>query len=117
MKMNQHQITKHTFILFICICLTSCLNNVQESFEEIPVNDCATETFAAKVKPIIDANCVQCHGTGGNSPNLTTYSSISANAAKVKSEVESRRMPQGFSLSNDDIKSIVCWVNEGAKNN
>ncbi len=107
-------------LISITLFLSSCLNNVEENSnieEEVEVDACLEITFATNVKPIIDANCIQCHGTGGNSPNLTSYNSISANSGSVKAEVVSRRMPQGFSLSQEDIDAIVCWVDSGAINN
>ena len=104
----------------LVILFTSCLTNVEE--EEMnnidPGNDpCMSITFSANVKPIIDANCVQCHGNGGNFPNLTTYNGVSSNAGLVKSEVVSRSMPQGSSLTQSEIDAISCWVDAGALDN
>tara|TARA_R100000789_G_scaffold93216_1_gene92244 strand:- start:427 stop:783 length:357 start_codon:yes stop_codon:yes gene_type:complete len=106
-------------ILLISVFFTSCLTNVEESIiDELPDEDpCATITYNVHVKPIIDANCVQCHGTGGNFPNLTTYNGTSANAGIVKAETVSRRMPQGGSLTSAEIEAISCWVDSGALNN
>lgn len=115
---------RNFFALLISIFLfSSCLTNVtnpieEEEMEEVEITDpCDDITFSSNVKPIIDSNCIQCHGTGGNFPNLTTYSGVSSNAASVKAEVVSRRMPQGGSLSSDEIKAIECWVDGGALNN
>ncbi len=105
-------------LFFVSILLASCLKNVEETIEETPETDpCATITYAINVKPIIDNNCIQCHGTGGNFPNLTTYNGTSANASSVKAEVVSRRMPQGSSLTTAEIEAISCWVDAGALNN
>ncbi len=108
------------WLLFSLVAITfcACLNNVEEPLEENPIEDfCKTRSFSTHVKTIIDANCIQCHGQGGNFPNLTSYNSISSNAISIKAEVVSRRMPQGTSLSNEDIQTISCWVDEGALNN
>ena len=115
---NNLKIRKEFLILLIAAFFTSCLTNVEEATieEEMP-DACADITFAVNIKPIIDANCIQCHGSGGNSPNLTSYSFINASAASVKDAVASRRMPQGGSLSQDEIDAIVCWVENGALNN
>ena len=45
------------------------------------------------------------------------YNDASSNANSIKSEVVSRRMPQGSSLTNEEIQAIRCWVDEGALNN
>lgn len=106
------------FLILSCLFLSACLTNVEEAIEESPISDfCKTRSFSIHVKTIIDTNCVQCHGQGGNFPNLTTYNGIKNNANAIKSETESRRMPQGFSLTDEDIQTISCWVTEGALNN
>ena len=117
---NILKIRKEFLLLLLTIFLASCLKNVEEPIIDEGVEEpdaCANITFTKDVKPVIDANCIQCHGSGGNSPNLTSYNSISASANSVKSEVASRRMPRGSSLSQDDIDAVVCWVESGALNN
>jgi len=111
--------TKLLLSIFLLLLFSSCLTNVETPIvEEDPTIDpCAEITFSQNVKQIIDNNCVQCHGSGGNFPNLTTYNGVSANAALVKSETVSRRMPQGTSLTNEEISAISCWVDAGALNN
>jgi uncharacterized membrane protein len=118
---NQFNFKKEFLLLAIVVLLSSCLTNVVEEAEEIvdpaTPDPCADITFTMNVKPIIDNNCVQCHGTGGNFPNLTTYNGVSSNAAIVKTETSTRRMPQGTTLTEDEIKAISCWVDAGALNN
>lgn len=119
MKINL-KAKKYFLIFLIPVFSVACLTNVEEPFvEEDPTaaDPCETITYALHVKPIIEANCVQCHGSGGNFPNLTTYNGTSANASLVKAETVSRRMPQGGSLTTEEIKAISCWVDAGALNN
>lgn len=107
--------SKKAFLLLLIITsLSSCLTNVDE---EEAVDPCTTITYTINVKPIIDNNCIQCHGNGGNFPNLTTFTGTSANAAIVKDAVVTKRMPQGGLLTNEEISSISCWVDGGALNN
>ena len=110
-----------TTLPLVCISLffMSCLTNVEEAIvDENPnVDPCSTITYSANIKSIIDINCVQCHGNGGNFPDLTTYDNTRANADLVKAETQSRRMPQGSSLTNTEIEAIACWVDAGALNN
>jgi uncharacterized membrane protein len=117
MKSNL-KFTNYFFILLISILLSACLTNVEEEIiDDGGFSPCETITYTLSVKPIIENNCVQCHSSGGNFPNLTTYNGISANASIVKAEVSSRRMPQGSSITNDEIQAIKCWVDNGALNN
>jgi len=115
--MKSHFKIKNEFlILLISVVFASCLTNVEEVIID-DVSPCIDITFAKNVKPIIDANCVDCHGNGGSFPNLTSYSAISSNANSIKSEVASRRMPKGSSLTQLEIDVIVCWVESGALDN
>lgn len=111
---NNLKFKKVFLILTLGVFFSSCLTHVDELEELDP---CETITFSGNVKSIIDANCVQCHGSGGNFPNLATYSGISAHGSLVKAETSSRRMPQGGTLTNDEIAAIACWVDAGALNN
>ena len=118
MKSNL-KIKKEFFILLISVFFASCLTNVEETIveEQEEVDPCADISFATNVKPIIDANCIGCHGVGGNSPNLTSYALVSASASSVKGAVVSGRMPQGGSLTQEEIDAIACWVDSGALDN
>lgn len=117
--MNDIQKLRKVFFLFvITVSMSSCLTNVDEEIviETETQDPCADITFSKNVKPIIDNNCIVCH-SGGQFPNLSTYNGISANAALVKSEVVSRDMPRGDTLTNEEIQAISCWVDAGALNN
>jgi uncharacterized membrane protein len=118
---NNFKFKKVFLILTLGVFFSSCLTNVEEPFVELDpalADPCESITFSIQVKPIIETNCVQCHGVRGQFPNLTTHNDISANAALVKSVTVSRRMPQGSAtLTNDEIAAISCWVDAGALNN
>ena len=117
---NHFKIRKEFLVLLVSVFFVSCITNVEEDDfdeEEVIVDSCAEITFSQNIKPIIDAACIDCHGIGGNFPNLTSYSAISSNANSVKAEVVSRRMPKGISLTQSEIDAIVCWVESGALDN
>ena len=104
------------------MCL-ACEANVEEDIvpvgeDEIEEPETCSETvfFATQVKPIIDTNCIGCHG-GSRFPNLSTYSGVSGSASQVQAQVVSRNMPQGGSLTSQEIELINCWVEQGAQNN
>lgn len=111
------KIVRGVTLLFLLVFFSSCLTNVEEDMIELEPNSCTDITFAATIQPIIDANCIQCHGSGGIFPELTTYTLIQLQAGSVKSEVVSREMPKQGSLTQDEIDAIVCWVDSGALNN
>lgn len=118
MNVNSYfKIGREVTLFLLLVFFTSCLTNVEEDMTELEPNACADITFATTVKPIIDANCIQCHGSGGTLPELTTHSLLQLHAGSVKSEVVSREMPKQGSLTQDEIDAIVCWVDDGALNN
>ena len=118
MNVNSYfKIGREVTLFFLLVFFTSCLTNVEEDMTELEPNACADITFATTVKPIIDANCIQCHGTNGIYPDLTSYNKISLVAGSIKSEVVSREMPKEGSLTQEQIDAIVCWVDGGALNN
>ncbi|MBO9635654.1 MAG: hypothetical protein J7578_21300 [Chitinophagaceae bacterium] len=77
--------------------------------------------FATDVQPIIQANCQTsgCHdasSTNGPGP-LTSYDKIKNASSNIRQAVVSRVMPKGGSLTADQIKTIVCWIDSGSPNN
>ena len=90
----------------------------------LPTTSCAAAPakFSTDVSAIIQSSCATssgCHGNGSsNGPGaLTTFNQIKNAASFIKSEVVSKRMPLGGSLTNSQIQSISCWVDNGALNN
>ncbi len=84
-------------------------------------------TFTKDVLPIFQKNCQTCHRPGQTAPmSLLTYDSARPWAKAIKNAVTSRKMPPWFaspevghfsndkSLKQDDIDTIVKWVDAGA---
>jgi len=88
-----------------------------------PVDSTKTYTYEADVRPIINGNCVSCHGntspSGGRS--LTTYSQVSAASAKISDRInrnpgDGLLMPNGGpKLSATDLETFSKWVTQGKK--
>jgi hypothetical protein len=94
-------------------------------FAETPLNP----TFSKHVAPIFQAKCETCHRPGSIAPmSLRTFAEARPWARSIKARVETRSMPpwhidktvgiQEFkndrSLSDDEIATIVNWVDAGA---
>ncbi|TNE70260.1 T9SS type A sorting domain-containing protein [bacterium] len=97
-------------------------------------NTFAQVDYASQIQPIFSANCTGCHG-GTSGVTLNSYSAVMnstgaqygikivspGNAAlsplveKIKANPsKGGRMPQGGSLSSEQITLIETWINEGA---
>lgn len=82
-----------------------------------------TPSFQVDVMPILAANCVHCHADpviGGAPLNLRldSYDSASKYAELVKARVVPGAvpgpMPPRFPLDDDQVETLVRWVDQGA---
>ena len=86
-------------------------------------------TFARDVAPIIQQNCENCHRPGNVSPMvLQTYQQVRRYATRIRDRVIRRQMPPWHidrtvgitefkndpSLSDEEIRTIVDWIDAGA---
>jgi len=84
-------------------------------------------TFTRDVLPIFQRSCQQCHRPGTSAPmSLLTYAETRPWARAIRDRVVARQMPPWHidrsigeyvadpSLSDDEIATIVAWVEAGA---
>ncbi|SEK50411.1 hypothetical protein SAMN04487910_0677 [Aquimarina amphilecti] len=116
--MNDLLKIKNILIIVLGFSLLSCERNVEEESGIITEELCDPAiSFTTNIKPIIDNNCIRCHG-GNQAPDLRTYENIRNNSERIRTEVVvNRTMPLGGSLSNDQIELVRCWIENGALNN
>jgi hypothetical protein len=77
-----------------------------------------TISYNTTIKPIISKNCnlSGCHD-GSTTTSLADYITLRDGAVQIKSAVSTGRMPKNATLSVSDKNAIICWVDNGAKNN
>jgi hypothetical protein len=75
-------------------------------------------SFAQTVLPILNNNCnlSGCHDPN-NAAILNNYQVVHDNAAQIKASVVSGRMPKGKTFNATDKNALICWIDNGAKNN
>ncbi len=93
------------------------------------VRAAASPTFAKDVAPIFQAKCQDCHRVGSMAPmSLTTFEEVRPWVRAIKERVSTHQMPpwhidrnvgvqkfkNDISLSDDQIDTIVRWVDAGA---
>ena len=86
-------------------------------------------TYAKDVAPLIQANCQVCHRPGSVAPmSLLEYEDVRTYAPLIRERVASRIMPpwhidrtvgirefkNDISLTDEEIQTIVRWVDTGA---
>jgi hypothetical protein len=85
-------------------------------------------TFYKDVLPVLQNKCQECHRAGEVAPmSFTTYDETRPWAKAIKTAVVTKKMPPWFadphygkfandrSLSQDDIDTLVAWVDGGVK--
>lgn len=91
-------------------------------------NSASAVTFSKDVAPIIFNNCAVCHQPGETAPMaFLNYKQVRPWAKSIREVVINRTMPPWYadpnhgkfindrSLSQNDIDTIVAWIDQGAK--
>jgi len=76
------------------------------------------QNFPSINKPIFVKNCAVsgCHD-GNNFPSAADYLVVHDGSAQIKTVVSNGTMPKNSSLSASDKAAIICWIDNGSKNN
>ncbi|WP_430402778.1 hypothetical protein [Fluviicola sp.] len=85
---------------------TACKKNKKVT----PVCDGTNATYNNTVKAIVNSNCVSCHSSYSTYSGL---SSITSNGQFTQHVLTDQDMPEGSSLSSDQLNKLQCWVNNG----
>ena len=124
---------KRFTIAIISICalllvLNACYYDEEIVFQGVPTN----VSLKNDVIPILQANCsiTGCHdAAGSHSPNLTAekvygelingnyVNVIEPEKSKIYVEINGGGMPPSGKLGTNDLKIILGWITDGAKNN
>jgi hypothetical protein len=75
-------------------------------------------SFSGTLAKIIEKNCAisGCHA-GSQFPDFRVFKNIHDNALQIKKLTGDHTMPQQGSLTQAEINTIACWVDDGAANN
>jgi hypothetical protein len=121
MEMTSGEPIKRLFILLAAVlgCVIPCF--AQEPGNPVP-------TFTKDIAPIVQKHCVTCHRPGEAAPfSMLTYEDARPWAPTMKMVVTQKIMPPWFadpkyghfanerSLTADEVRTIVTWVNSGAQ--
>ncbi len=116
---------KKIFTLAVIVAMISGCQYLHIVPDPIP----ADVSFSTNVAPIFTANCIGCHTSGGQVPDLTAanaWNSLTSQnlvdtsnptASILYVKINTGAMPPGGSLSQTQIEMILKWIQQGAKNN
>ena len=117
---------KALLIFLSIISLSSaCVNHDLDSPVIVSCSDSEAVSFENDVRPIINSNCALsgCHnGDLGEDLKWTVLKNFQDHAAEAKRRITlspsaADKMPRVGKLTYEQIKTIVCWVEQGAKDN
>ncbi|GGG66917.1 hypothetical protein BXY58_3461 [Epilithonimonas arachidiradicis] len=120
-------IMKKTIKLFVPVSgflmLMSCDTKTFEEISDVkPITE--TVSYNKNVKTIIDNNCVVCHSPTGSNPYfpLTDYTAVKNSIDNILDRIQRAngdplKMPQGGTLSQDNINLIIKWKADGLLEN
>jgi hypothetical protein len=107
--------------------VASCVDHSAPE-SEFGCESAETVSFTAQINPIIQSNCAivgdgGCHN-GGNGPSLDwrVFENFQSNASDVKDRITrpadaAGHMPKVGSITDEQIRLMVCWVEQGAQDN
>ena len=108
-------------VLGIVVVTQSCYyDNKAENYGNSAC-DSANPTYTNNIAPLINQNCIGCHGSSGASAgvSLTTYDLVKAQALKgslsgtMKKTSPYSLMPPGGKLSDCKIGQVDKWIRNG----
>ena len=95
--------------------------------EPAPSEPAGDATYHREIARILQANCVECHHTGGTGPfSLETHPDVLRRKSMIRSVVDERVMPPWFaaegtgpwlndrSLTEEDRRTLLGWIAAGA---
>jgi hypothetical protein len=68
-------------------------------------------TYDNRIKSILDAKCVTCHGA--TPPSLSSFAGAKAAGAAALAAVQAGRMPKGGTMNPADKDALKAWVDGG----
>jgi hypothetical protein len=100
------------------IFLVACSKNTTTDTPPLSSNCDPNTSFSKTILPLFNSSCnlSGCHDENNAAP-LNNFQVVHDNASQIRASVVSGRMPRGKTLSVTDKTAILCWIDNGAKNN
>ena len=108
-------------LLFSITLLPACTSDNEE---DLMGRDTCAETVSLDddVLAIVNSNCAisGCHVTGEQSPDFSMKQNVLDRASRIRLRTQSGSMPprsSGVTLTNEEVTTLGCWVDQGAMDN
>lgn len=106
---------KLSLIIAIGAAIVSCESNTYQEISGVTTNP----TYLGNIKPIVTANCTNCHSAdGGQTPYLETYDqtkeAIQTGTLLMQiAQPTTQGMPQNERMPQEKIDMITTWAQNG----
>ncbi|PCI97881.1 MAG: hypothetical protein COB15_06795 [Flavobacteriales bacterium] len=108
-----------TLCITLALIPTGCSKDNLE--DNLNCNDFGTLSYKSQIAPLLMSRCGTsgCHISGFASGDLTNHAGVLAkvNNGSMRKRTLDGSMPPNATISDDEIKMIVCWIDNGALNN
>ena len=115
MKIRSYQV--YLLVIGLTIVGIACSKSSTDTTPVVATCD-ANTSFSKTILPLFNSTCNTsgCHD-GPNAASLNNFQVVHDNASQIKASIASGRMPKDKALAVTDKNAILCWIDNGAKNN
>ena len=108
----------YMLVLTCMILIVACSKNSTTDTPALTSNCDPNTSFSKTILPLFNSTCNTsgCHDQNNAAP-LNNFQVVHDNAIQIRASVSSGRMPRGKILSVIEKTAILCWIDNGAKNN
>jgi uncharacterized membrane protein len=121
-QMNKLQSAFLIMFVGFTFAITGCYYDNKTELYGNTVCDTANPTYTATIQPMINQNCIGCHGSSSPSGgiSLTSYDQVKVVATKGSLEGTMNQsgsyalMPPGGKLTTCKLNQVAKWIRNGA---
>jgi hypothetical protein len=115
MKIRSYQV--YLWVLTFTMGVVACSKNAADTTPVVASCD-ANTSFSKTILPLFKSTCNTsgCHD-GPNAASLNNFQVVHDNASQIRASIATGRMPKGMTLAVVEKNAILCWIDNGAKNN
>lgn len=120
--MPARQLTTILLLALGILALPGCYYDNEEELYPNSFCDTTNVTWSGTIQPLVQTSCAipGCHVPGSQSPDLSSYAGVSANASAIRGVVVDGSpisMPPSGKLPACSQQAIALWVAAGAPQN
>jgi len=116
MKIKSYQV--YLFAITFIMVVVACSKNAATDTAPVVASCDPNTSFSKTILPLFNSTCnlSGCHD-GPNAAALNNFQVVHDNASQIRASISTGRMPKDKTLAITDKNAILCWIDNGAKNN